>query len=292
MTQNSKPAIDVWDSCCLIGVLNGEADKLPALLAQTRLFESGASMLGLPMAALDEVVMLSDGTPADEKVKQFLLNPYVLTLQPNLDTSFKSKNLRMRFDTKNMPELSAKAIAFGVPKDQSKKLGVKDSEIVATALVYKAARLTTYDPFLIFLGREFLEKETGLVIDKPAPLYLPFPEEEKHRVVQMPFTSNLSFRRLTPAEQKEAEKRWADDEFIPTGEYWLATFNMDGEKHYAGVRSGHGKTVAPDIRQFQINLRVSEKAFNSDIFIPEARVADITKEIGEAFEQGEYWNKP
>jgi len=108
----------------------------------------------------------------------------------------------------------------------------------------------------------------------------------------MPITSNLSFRRLTTTEQRQAEKRWADDEFVPTGEYWLATFDMDGQKHYAGVRSGHGKTVAPDIRQFQINLRVSEEALDADVFIPEAIVADITREIGEAFEQGEYWNNP
>jgi hypothetical protein len=150
---SSKPALDVWDSCCLIGILSGEQDKLPALLAQTRLFETGAALLGLPIAVLDEVVTLSDGTSAEEKVRAFLLNPYVLPLHSNLEVSFKSKGLRMRFDGKNMPELYDKAVAAGVPKDQAKKLGVKDSEILATALFYQADRLTTYDPFLLFLGR-------------------------------------------------------------------------------------------------------------------------------------------
>jgi hypothetical protein len=172
--QSSKPVLDVWDSCCLIGILNAEADKLPALLAQTRLFETGASVLGLPIAALDEVVTLSDGTAAEEKVRAFLLNPYVLPLHSNLEVSFKSKSLRMRFNSKNMPDLYTKAVAAGVPKDQAKKLGVKDSEILASALFYEADRLTTYDPFLLFLGREFIEKETGLIIAPPTSPFLPF----------------------------------------------------------------------------------------------------------------------
>ncbi len=64
-----KPTLDVWDSCCLIGILNGEKDKLPALLAQTRFFETGAAILGLPIAVLDEVVTLADGTSAEDKVQ-------------------------------------------------------------------------------------------------------------------------------------------------------------------------------------------------------------------------------
>ena len=78
-------------------------------------------MLGLPMAALDKVVTLSDGTSAEQKVRDFLANPYVLPLNPNLEISFKSKNLRMRFDSKTLPEMYDKAVAAGVPKDQAKK---------------------------------------------------------------------------------------------------------------------------------------------------------------------------
>ena len=111
--QSSKPALDVWDSCCLIGILNDEKDKLPALLAQTCFFETGAAMLGLPIAVLDEVVTLSDGTSAQEKVKAFLLNPYVLPLHPNLEVSFKSKSLRIRFDSKRMPEPSGENRCMG-----------------------------------------------------------------------------------------------------------------------------------------------------------------------------------
>lgn len=174
---SSKPILDVWDSCCIIGILNGEQDKLSALLAQTRFFETGAAVLGLPIAALDEVVTLSDGTSAEEKVKAFLENPYVLPLHSNLEISFKSKNLRIRFDRKTMPELYERAVAAGVPKEQAKKLKMKDSEILASALFYQADRLTTYDPFLLLLGREYIERETGLVVDVPTSPFLPFPED-------------------------------------------------------------------------------------------------------------------
>ena len=62
--------------------------------------------------------------------------------------------------------------------EQAKKLGKKDSEILATAIFYKADRLTTYDPFLIFLGKEYLEKENGIVIAQPMSTYLPFPDSK------------------------------------------------------------------------------------------------------------------
>jgi len=176
--QSSKPTLDVWDSMCIIGLLNNEKDKLPALLAQTRFFETGAAILGLPIAALDEVETLIDGTPAEEKVREFLQNPYILPLHANLEVSFKSKNLRYRFDNKNSPDLFDIAVAAGVPRDQAKKLGRKDSEILAAALYYKAERLTTYDPFLIFVGRHCLQAETGIIIGPPWPSTMVFPENQ------------------------------------------------------------------------------------------------------------------
>jgi hypothetical protein len=39
---------------------------------------------------------------------------------------------------------------------------LSDADVLATALVYKAARLTTYDPFLLFIGKECITPETGL----------------------------------------------------------------------------------------------------------------------------------
>jgi hypothetical protein len=68
-----------------------------------------------------------------------------------------------------MPELREKAIAAGVPKDNANKLKRADADVLATALVYKAVRLTTYDPFLLFIGKEYITPETGLVVDlRPA----------------------------------------------------------------------------------------------------------------------------
>jgi hypothetical protein len=174
-----KPDLDVWDSCCLIGVLNKEQDKLPALLAQTQYFESGKAILGLPSAVVTEVVTLADGNPAGPKVKEFLDNPYVELLLPTVEVSMKSSELQHRFDSKRMPELKTKAIAAGVKPDQAIRLRSRDSEILATAIVHKARRLTTYDPFLCFLGKEYIEKETGVVIGPPDSSWLPFDHESE-----------------------------------------------------------------------------------------------------------------
>lgn len=170
----AKPELDVWDSCCLIGVLNKEQDKMPALLAQTQYFVSGKAILGLPSTVVTEVVTLADGSAAGPKVKQFIDNGYVELLQPTMEVVMKASELQHRFDSRRMPELKTKAIAAGVPANQVTRLGRADSEVLATALVYKARRLTTYDPFLRFLGKEYIEPETGLIISPPDSSFLPF----------------------------------------------------------------------------------------------------------------------
>ena len=174
----AKPDLDVWDSCPIIGVLNKESDKLPALLAQTQYFETGKAILGIPSAAVTEIVTLSNGSPAGPKVKEFLDNSYVELLQPTVEVSMKSSELQYRFDSRRLPELKTKAIAAGVPPDQANRLKSRDSEILATALVYKAQRLTTYDPFLCFLGKEYITPETGLIIGPPDSSLLPFEQPE------------------------------------------------------------------------------------------------------------------
>ena len=72
-----------------------------------------------------------------------------------------------------MPELRTKAMAAGCSADQALRLRSKDADILATAIHYKATRLTTYDPFLRFLGRDFLYKEYGLIVDVPDTSFLP-----------------------------------------------------------------------------------------------------------------------
>ena len=171
---SSKPALDVWDSCCLLGVLNGETDKLPALLSQTQKFEDGIAILGIPSVVVSETVTLSDGTSAEEKMSKFLDNSYVVPLQATREVATLSSRLQYRFDTKRLPDLRAKAIAAGVPKDNANKLKRADADVLATALVYKAARLTTYDPFLLFIGKEYITPATALVIDLPDTSLLPF----------------------------------------------------------------------------------------------------------------------
>jgi predicted nucleic acid-binding protein len=177
----TKPELDVWDSCCLIGVLNGEKDKVPALLAQMPRFESGDAVLGVPNGVISEVVTLADGSSAAEPLKRFLANAYVQTLTPTVEVSIRSGELQHRFNSQRMPDLKERAIAAGCSKDQALRLRSRDAEILATALHYKAARLTTYDPFLRFLGQEYITKETGLVIDIPHSSFLPleFPVQKE-----------------------------------------------------------------------------------------------------------------
>lgn len=177
---SSHPELDVWDSCCIIGILNNEKDKLPALLAQTRRFESGEAILGIPSAVISEIFVLSDGTPAEEKIKAFTENPYVVLLQPTLEISIKSGALQYRFDSRRMPELRTQAIADGVPKSNANRLGSRDSEILATALELSAKRLTTYDPLLCFIGKKYITPETGLLIGPPDSswLVMDYPEPE------------------------------------------------------------------------------------------------------------------
>jgi hypothetical protein len=90
----------------------------------------------------------------------------------------KSSELQHRFDSRRLPELKTKAIAAGVPADHCNRLKSRDSEILATAIVHKAKRLTTYDPFLIFLGKEYITPDSGLVVSPPDSSFLPFEEPE------------------------------------------------------------------------------------------------------------------
>jgi hypothetical protein len=170
---NKSPALDVWDTCCILGLLNEEKDKVPALLAQGKRFEESEAVLGICNAAVTEVVMLSDGSPALPKLSKFLDNSYIVNLSPIMEVSLLSTKLQYRFDTRNLPAMREKAMAAGCSAQQAQRLRSRDSEILATAIIYKAERLTTYDPFLRFLGAEYLQKETGLIIDMPQTSFLP-----------------------------------------------------------------------------------------------------------------------
>jgi hypothetical protein len=194
---SSKPALDVWDSCCLLGILNKEKDKLLALLSQTQKFESGSAVLGIPSVVVSETVTLSDGTSAEEPMSKFLDNPYVIPLQSTQEVALLSSRLQFRFDTKRMPELKRQAISGNVPKDNATKLKRADAEVLATALVYKASRLTTYDPFLIFIGKEYITPETGLVIDQPDTSLLPLEFPQPPQATAIDNNVGITLRRPT-----------------------------------------------------------------------------------------------
>jgi hypothetical protein len=100
--------------------------------------------------------------------------------------------------------------------------------------------------------------------------------------------TNFAVRRLTPEEQEFAKRFWADSQFLPSNEYWLADFDLDGVKRQAGVRGGRRFDAAEDMDdQFDIELRDEDSPH-----IPETEVADIIRLVGEQFRKGEYWKRP
>ena len=164
---NKPPALIAWDSCCILGLFNKEQDKIAGLVYELRECEEGRAVLGVATASLGEVTSLADGTPALETLEQFLQLPFVQLLTGTKEVGLLANRLGHRFDLRTQPELLEKARAFGCPRDQ-KRLKSKDAEILATAIVYKAAQLTTYDPFLRFLGAEFISKEFVIAVDIPS----------------------------------------------------------------------------------------------------------------------------
>jgi len=89
--------------------------------------------------------------------------------------------------------------------------------------------------------------------------------------------TNLTVRRLTPQELEMAKKTWASQEFVPTKDYWLATFDVNGQQHLAGLRKGRRHDVANNIEQIDVQLRIADSAFDADKFMPEAQAADIIR---------------
>jgi hypothetical protein len=123
--------------------------------------------LGIASATLSEITRLADGSPAYPSLELFLQLPFIQLLNSNQEIGLLASRMGHRFDFSNNSELLAKAANFGCPKNQ-KRLKNKDAEILATAIVYKAVRLTTYDPFLRFLGAEFVQNESGMIVDTPS----------------------------------------------------------------------------------------------------------------------------
>jgi hypothetical protein len=164
---SKPPSLIAWDSCCILGLFNREPDKLPGLVYELRECEEGRAVLGIATASLGEITRLADGSAAIETLETFLDLPFVQLLNGNKEVGLLANRFGSRFDFRNQPELLAKAIAFGCPGDQ-RRLKSKDAEILATAVVYKAVQLTTYDPLLRFIGREFLRSESNLIVDYPS----------------------------------------------------------------------------------------------------------------------------
>ena len=82
-----------------------------------------------------------------------------------------------------------------------------------------------------------------------------------------------------------AKQKWGSEypEFVLSDDLWLATFEIDGETHHAGIMLGRRVDVAEDVEQISVNLRVRDEAFDDDEFLPLWDVADITRCVYEEF---------
>jgi len=103
--------------------------------------------------------------------------------------------------------------------------------------------------------------------------------------------TNFTVRKLdnSHGELDLANKKFASPEFIPTNEVWLASFEVDGVKRQAGIRRGRRVDVAANMDMVDVQLRVGEEEFDADKFIPESKVAEITKAVSREFLKGQYW---
>ncbi len=105
--------------------------------------------------------------------------------------------------------------------------------------------------------------------------------------------TSFTVRRLTPEERELAKGLWASGEFLPTDEYWLAEFKIDGLKRQVGIRRGRRADVAEDMDQFDIQLRINQEELDEDVpLIAEAQAADILTIVRAEWEKGEYWKLP
>jgi hypothetical protein len=113
--------------------------------------------------------------------------------------------------------------------------------------------------------------------------------------------NDFAVRKLTADEVRANKENWdrADKEnhFIPTDDYWVATFELDGERHSAGIRHGRRTDVAAGTVQLDVQLFISDETFEADTFMPEARAADILRVVGaefgkvQAFAKFRIWEK-
>jgi hypothetical protein len=102
--------------------------------------------------------------------------------------------------------------------------------------------------------------------------------------------TNFSARKLDDSngELSLAKQKWQTNDFIMTDDLWVATFEIDGLKRYAGIRRGRRADVAPGTNQVDIFLRVNEEEFDADKFISEADAADIIRLVTPEFLNGGY----
>jgi predicted nucleic acid-binding protein len=129
-----------WDSCTFLAWFNDEEDKPLAVIDYLlRQIADGKASLLISAISCVEVLDQAGTSDAGTKFKQFAIRPNVIRASADWRIAEKAAEIRQKVTA----EVAAGRMARGVK--------APDALIVATAVVYRATELHTFDPVLLGL---------------------------------------------------------------------------------------------------------------------------------------------
>lgn len=153
--SGTKPVVIAWDSCVFLGWFNAEEDK-PLLAMEAILKAVADGDVTLLVSAICGAEVLNEAGKSDARSEflGFLKRDNVVPA--NVDMRIADKAAQFR-------ERTREALAQG---HLSKGIRAPDALIAATAVIYRASALHTFDPQLLALsGTEYVDR---LVICSPS----------------------------------------------------------------------------------------------------------------------------
>lgn len=157
MSGSKKPVLIAWDSCVWLAWFSAERDKpLESIRDALRESEDGKSTLLMSAVCLAEVIDLVKSPDSGTKIRAYAKRKNVFPA--NLDFRISQKASEIRKWTIEANERG----------EQLKKVKTPDALIAATAIIYKATVLHTFDDGLLQLSEKPVVD--GLKIQWPKPL--------------------------------------------------------------------------------------------------------------------------
>jgi predicted nucleic acid-binding protein len=138
MCGTRKISTILWDSCIFIAWFNGEADKPLAEIERIlRSVTDGKANLLVSAICLAEVLDLAGESDAGTQFRGFIKRPNVILANVDHRVGALAGDIRV----------AARAASVAGLLSQSVK--IPDALIAATAIIYKADELHTFDPVLL-----------------------------------------------------------------------------------------------------------------------------------------------